>query len=487
MAKLEDLRKIIDYNLGKIDISNDAKERLRQRVHGGGSKRLLGARFRYTAAIVIISLICFVGFNIFNNKPTNVKANNLMQGISPANVQTVSLDNKFIDATANFSVELLKKSINRDKNSVISPMSVYLALGMTGNGADRNTLKQFEFLLGNNKLSMDELNNYYYSFIKSFSDIKEKDLKVGNSIWYSSKDGLDVYKDFLQKNADYYGADAYMVDFNSNNTLKDINNWVKVNTNNRIDKILDSIDKNAMMYLINTIYFNGQWEKQYSSDDIHNGAFYTNGIVPKPHVDNNMIQKTKNTNISKNDNSSVYVEFMNSEENKYLKDDMAEGFVKKYKGDKFSFVALLPNEGVDINKYIQSISGSKFVSILKNVSDKKIKVSIPKFKYDYDLNLNETLKKMGFTDSFDSSKADFSKMAKDSDGLFISRIIHKASVQVDELGTKAAAATAIGMRTKSAELNLPKCIDLNRPFVYAIVDNKTNLPIFMGTVLNPEK
>ncbi|GKX65388.1 serpin family protein [Inconstantimicrobium mannanitabidum] len=487
MAKLEDLKKIIDYNLGKIDISNDAKEQLRQRAHGAGSKRLLGARFRYTAAVAIISLICFVGFNIFDNKPVVVKANNLMQGISPTKVQVVSLDNKFIDATANFSIELFKKSINKDKNSVISPMSVYLALGMTGNGADRNTLKQFEFLLGNNKLSLDELNNYYYSFINSFSNIKAKEFKVSNSIWYGSKDELDVYKDFLQKNADYYGADAYNVDFNSNNTLNDINNWVKANTNNRIDKILDSIDRDAMMYLINTIYFNGQWEKQYSSKDIHNGAFYTNGIVPKPYVDNNMIQESQSSNTLNNDNSSVYLDFMNSEENKYLKDDMAEGFIKKYKGDKFSFVALLPNEGVDINKYIQSISGRKFVNILRNASDKKINVSIPKFKYDYDLNINEALKKMGFTDGLDSSKADFSKMAKESEGLFISKVIHKASIQVDELGTKAAASTVVEMKSAALKINLPKCIILNRPFVYAIVDNKTNLPIFMGTVLNPNK
>lgn len=483
MAKLKDLKNIVDYNLGKLDISQDAKKSLRQRVHKGGSKRLFSVRLKYTVAIVAIALVCFLGINLYNNRPIVVKASNLMKDIKPTKVSEVSLDNKFIDATANFSVELFKKSITKGKNSIISPASVYLALGMTGNGATNNTLKQFEALLGNSNITMDELNKYYYSFTKNFSGLKSEKFKISNSIWYRGKGGLEIYKDFLQKNSDYYGADAYMVDFNSKDTVKNINNWVRFNTDKRIDKIIDKIDKDTMMYLINTVLFEGKWENAYTGDQIHGGQFYTDGSFPKVDVNMNDFNKRDD----KEQTSEVTVDFMNSTENSYLKDDKAEGFIKKYKGDKFSFVALLPNEGISIDDYVQSLSGDKFINILNKASSEQVQVGIPKFKYDYEKDLVEPLKKMGFTNAFDSSVADFSKMAKNSTNVFISKVLHKTFIQVDEFGTKVAAATRVDMRKALSKFELKKYITLNRPFVYAIIDNKTKLPIFMGTVINPSK
>lgn len=483
MANLKDLKNIIDCQLGKLDISQNAKEDLKERVKSNNNYKLFGIRFRYIAAIAVIVLICLLGVNFFNTPKLNVKANDLMKEIKSNQVKEVDLDKEFIDETTNFSVELFKNSITKDKNSLISPTSVYMALGMTGNGADKNTLSQFEFLLGNNKLSMDQLNEYYYSLSKSINNAKDSNVKLNNSIWYRSQGGLEVYKDFLQKNADYYGADAYMVDFNSKDTVKDINNWVRFNTDKRIDKIIDKIDKDTMMYLINTVLFEGKWENAYTGNQIHGGQFYTDGSSPKVEVNMNDFNKTDD----KEQTSEVTVDFMNSTENSYLKDDKAEGFIKKYKGDKFSFVALLPNEGISIDDYVQSLSGNKFINILNKASSEQVQVGIPKFKYDYEKDLVEPLKKMGFTNGFDSSVANFSKMAKDSTNVCISKVLHKTFIQVDELGTKVAAATRVDMRKEAYKFEMKKCITLNRPFVYAIIDNKTKLPIFMGTVINPSK
>lgn len=411
-------------------------------------------------AVIIVFVMIFG--SVFNNRhASKVSAANLMEKVKSQNVKTVKLDNNFIKSTADFSVDLFKSSYKKDKNSLISPTSVYLALGMTANGADKNTLKEFESLLGGN-INLKDLNTYYYSLSKDLTNIEGGKLSIANSIWYRDSQTLSIKEDFLQTNADYYNASAYKSDFSSTKTVKDINNWVKNNTGGLIDNIIDSIDADTIMYLINAVYFENQWEKPYTKSDIRKDTF----------------------NLS--DGTNTNTDFMYSAENYYLKDDKAEGFMKQYKDNKYSFVALLPNDGVSIDSYVASLSGEGFLNLIKNKSEETVTTALPKFKSEYKISLVDSLKKMGLEECFDSAKANFTRMGSSSEGnIYVSNVLHKTFISVDELGTKAGAVTSVEMKSLGMAL-ISHNIILNRPFVYAIIDNETNLPLFLGTMMSPE-
>lgn len=411
------------------------------------------------SAIILLSIVLI---NIFNDTSTTVNAQDLLKNVSPNKVSTETLPINFITATSDFSISLLKQSISPGKNSLISPTSVALALGMTANGADGNTLDQFKKLLGGSNFSIDQLNRFYYTMSSDLQNDKINKIHLANSIWYRQDESLKVKPDFLQTNADFFKAAAYKADFNSPNTIKDINNWVKNNTNGMIDKIVEEIKADTIMYLFNTVLFEAEWKKVYDASEIRQGNFLLS------------------------DGKNISADFMYSNE-KYLKSDTAQGFMKPYKGDKYSFVAMLPNEDISLEDYIKSLDGKNFLNFVNSKSDDSATVGFPKFKYDYEVSLVEPLKNLGFTEGFSSSNANFNKMATSSDGnIYIGDVLHKTFIQVDELGTKAGAVTKVEIRTGSAMLETNRVI-LDRPFVYAIIDNETNLPLFIGTVMNPLK
>lgn len=460
MRKLEDLKKIADTNLDKLDMSKESKLRLIR-----AAKKVSYKRFRYIGIPVVAAAIAFIILftGVFSQNVTlRVHADDLMKGITPQKVETVELSEKFLLSTADFSVELFKKAYTKGKNSLVSPTSVYLALGMTASGADGSTLKEFESLLGNSGINIKDLNTYYNSLAGKLTNTQSSKVNIANSIWYRDIESLDVKREFLQANADYYNAAAYEADFNSKKTVQDINDWVKANTGNQIDKIIDKIDPNTVMYLINALYFDGQWIKPYEKDNVHKDNFELSDGTIKP------------------------VDFMYSLEEGYIKDEKAQGFMKPYKDGKYSFVALLPNKGVSIDSYVSSLTGKGFINLLINKSADKVSAALPKFKSEYSIKLTEPLKQMGLKECFDEGKANFEKMASDMKGnLWIGDILHKTAISVDTEGTKAGAATKVQLQTKG-EATIQHSIILNRPFVYAIVDNETKLPLFIGTVMNPE-
>ncbi len=463
MRKLDELKNIADSNLEKLDLSQEAKLRLKKEVKKTDriSIKKLGFIGIPAVAAVIAFMMMYTG--IFSQAPSKVYASDLMKGITPQKVETTLLSDDFLKSTADFSVDLFKNSYTKGKNSLISPTSVYLALGMTANGADGNTLKEFEVLLGKYNIKTKDLNVYYNGLAKKLTNTVSGKIHIGNSIWYRQDTNLNIKKNFLQTNADYYGAAAYQKDFNSKRTLDDINNWVKSNTHNLIDKIIDKIDANTLMYLINTIYFEDQWQEPYAKDEVRKAPF--------------MLQ----------DGTTKTVEFMHSEEIGYLKDAKAQGFIKPYKDGKYSFVALLPNEGVSLDNYVNSLSGENFVNLLKNSSKGTVSADLPKFKSDYKIELVEPLKQMGLKDCFDEVTANFTKMADSKPGdVYVGDVLHKTFITVDTDGTKAGAVTKIQMQYKGLPAEASHKIILNRPFVYAIVDNETYLPLFIGTMTNPE-
>lgn len=240
-------------------------------------------------------------------------------------------------------------------------------------------------------------------------------------------------------------------------TLRDINNWVKKNTDGMIEKIIDDLDPDAVMYLINTVLFDAEWENIYKKDEIRDSTFTA-------------LDSTKRT-----------VSMMYSTEQRYLDDGKATGFIKPYKSG-YSFVALLPNGDISLSDYVASMTGKSFIDTIKNAKDVPVETAIPKFSYDYDIEMSGALKALGMTKPFDAAKADFSALgSSDSGNIFISRVLHKAYIAVDGKGTKAGAATAVETNLMSDTVGIYR-VTLDRPFVYAIIDDATGLPVFIGTV-----
>ena len=437
-------------NLEKLDVSEALKRRFKNEV--------IKISFMGILAVAVVVAFIIVSTSIFfGGRAPKVLAEDLMHGIKPQKVETVELKDEFTNGAANFSVDLFKQAYKKGENSLVSPTSVYLALGITANGSDGNTLKEFENLLGKNNLNIQKLNTYYNSLSKKLTKVNSGKLSIANSIWF--RQNLDVKKDFLQINANYFNASVYEADFNNANTVKDINNWVKLNTSNTIDKIITEIDKNTIMYLINAVAFEDKWEKNYNKSDVLKDYFQ-------------LEDGTKQT-----------VNFMHSEENWYVKADKVTGFIKPYKNGKYSFLALLPNNNISIDNYIASLSGEDITWLLKNKTKDTVKVALPEFKVEDQINLKPALEKMGLKDCFIEGKANFANMANNSEGIYLRDILHKTYVSVDHEGTKAGASTKVEMAQKS--ISTAHSIILNRPFIYAIIDNETNLPLFIGTMMKP--
>lgn len=411
-------------------------------------------------AILSLILICSMAVNL-TGCATKVQAADLMEGVQANTVTGKAADDAFAQSQMRLAVELFQSSVleSKDENVLISPLSIQLALAMTANGAEGNTKAEMEALLGG-EISLEDLNEYLYSYVNNLSSAEKYKLQIANSIWFRDDEGrLQVEKDFLQKNADYYGAQAYKAAFDDQ-TLKDINNWVKDHTDGMIDSILDQIDEDAVMYLINALVFDAEWQHVYDKSDVYKGKFTNIGGTEKQ------------------------VDMMHSEETVYLQDENAIGFMKPYSGSKYNFAVLLPNEGVDIYEYIAGLTGESLMETLSTPQLGMVMATLPKFSYEYELTMNDVLKELGMPSAFIGDTADFSKMAHSSRGnIYIGDVLHKTFISVDELGTKAGAVTKVQMNDESAPMS-EWVVTLNRPFVYMIIDNETNLPVFIGTVMD---
>lgn len=412
---------------------------------------------RISLVIISLLLVCAMAVNL-TGCTMKVQAKDLMEGITPNNVDALDdLSSQNADVT-DFAIRLFKASNDKGKNTLISPLSVLCALAMTANGAEEETLAQMEEVLG---MTTDELNLYLYSYMKNLPQGDKYKLSLANSIWFTEDERFTVNQDFLQTNADYYGADIYKAPFDKQ-TLKDINNWVKQNTDGMIPEILDQIPPEAIMYLVNALAFEAEWSEIYEKHQVKDGEF------------------------TKEDGTKQDVKFMYGSEGTYFEDEKATGFMKRYKGGKYAFVAMLPNEGVSVSEYIASLDGESLNALLANPQYATVRTSIPKFETEYKVDMSDILQSMGMTEAFDMYNADFEGLGTSTDGnIYISRVLHKTFISVGEKGTKAGAATIVDMKNgAAAEPTEPKEVYLDRPFVYMLVDCENNIPFFIGTMMD---
>ena len=361
-----------------------------------------------------------------------------------------------------FGVPLFQNAVKGAKegeNVLVSPLSAWTALCMAEQGAAGKTKEQMEQVLhisaGDNHL------NYGYQLIQRSTESEEGQLQLANGIWIKNVNTLHVKDEFLKKNKTYFDATAYLAPFDET-TLQDINHWVAEKTDGMIEEILKEIRAEEVMYLVNALSFDAEWQRIYNETEVWDDIF------------------------TSEDGTEQLVPMLHSKESVYLEDETAVGFMKYYKGQQYAFVALLPNEGLTMAEYVEGLTADTLQSLFENAGKGSVEVTMPKFSVDYGFSLKESLMQMGMTDAFSEDDADFHPMAtSDIGNIYISRVEQNCFIAVDERGTKAGAATAVAMANKMALMNTKK-VNLNRPFVYLIVECDNYEPLFLGTLMNAE-
>lgn len=407
--------------------------------------------------ISLAAAFCLVVHLAFfrDNGVTPVHAVDLMEGITANSVETVDLHGG-VSTITDFSVRLTQMANTPGENTMISPLSLLYAMGMTANGAKGETLAQIESAFG---MTIEDLNGWLHTFAR---EIDGRQFRVANSIWFKDDSRFHVSRDFLQTNANYYAADLYQAAFNED-TLADINHWVSQKTDGMIPKLLERIDPDDVMYLINALCFDGVWETPYLDAQVREDLFY------------------------REDGETVMVDFMHSTESLFLKDANSTGFIKPYEGREYAFVALLPNEGISVEEYLTSLSGENLADLLAGAQAVPVNASLPKFETEYSVLMNGILEDMGIRHAFHAKEADLSSLGtSDGGNLYISQVLQKTFISVNERGTKAAASTEVTITTESAIVPAHmETVKLDRPFVYMIVHMETGTPLFMGTMMDP--
>jgi len=368
----------------------------------------------------------------------------------------------FKKASADFSLELFQRCVaakGKNANVTIAPMSVLNTMALAANGAGGSTATQLRDALGDGA-SIARINKNLAWYNSKLTNSKKAKIRTANAIWYHDDGSIAMKKGFLKAAKKYYAAAVTPADFTDPATTTDVNAWVSKQTDGMIKKIVDRLDSDTRIAIVNALYFDAKWQEPFEKDTVRTKTFTAaNGKKHK-------------------------VKMMFGTEHRYIEGEGVTGFVKPYaKG--YSYVALLPKKGTSVKKFVKGLDGDDFRALVAGAEHAEVHVAMPKYTITYSNDaMEQQLKDMGLSRAF-GAKANFKKMAKSSEGpLYIDTVVHKTKIQVDENGTKAAAATGAMMKAGAALIGEVKKVTLNRPFVYAIVDNATDLPVFIGTVNN---
>lgn len=380
----------------------------------------------------------------------------LIASVSPAAVEGKPVDEPFRLALADFGVRLLQELEEPGKNLLISPLSAELALTMAANGAAGETRTEMEAVLSGG-IAVEDWNRYLYGYTRSLPSTQMCKLEFANSIWFRDrKADLTVEPSFLECCAAFYDAAVYKAPFDRQ-TVEEMNRWISEYTEGRIDKVIEDIPDEARLYLLNALAFDGNWLVPYLERRVEDGTFTTA------------------------DGTEQTVTMMSGEERRYLETEQATGFLRPYDGG-YSFGALLPREGTSLEELLTEMTGEELLAALDGARKAEVWAVIPKFSCRYSAQLEQPLARLGMPMAF-TDQADFSQMGSSKDGpLTIGEVRHETSISVDEQGTQSAAMTAV-MLTPGAAVGVERyVVRLDRPFLYFIVDDTANLPVFLGIV-----
>lgn len=348
------------------------------------------------------------------------------------------------------------------KNMFISPTSLFMALSMAYNGADGETKKEMAGTLNLEDMDLDELNRANAALMTWLHDKLSVDLTIANSLWLNDRFSLE--EPFQKQMTDYFNAKIEEIDIDDSVSVDHMNHWVKAATNSKIDDMVEvPLHSDLVAFLINVIYFNGNWHHEFNSDLTEPRDFHT-------------VEGTKE------------LPFMHLEADlNYMENDLFQVVELPYQNQEMSMHVVLPKEGSSLETFYEAMSRDQWQKWMNELTEREGHVMLPKFELEYEVTLNDALKALGMGKAFSSKVANFSNMAKGDDPVFIYEIKQKSYLNISEEGTEAAAATSIEMRTESYSPTDPPPFQMivDRPFFFTITDNETNAILFMGTIFDP--
>lgn len=380
--------------------------------------------------------------------------------LTPKVIELTAQASKVIESSNKFGVELFRRAaVTESGNLMLSPLSAGAALTMALNGADGQTFEQIRQMLGYPaNMTIAEINQAYRSLVGQLlaADPKVK-LTLANAMFYRL--GFIVKQPFTSALATDFRAHIEGLDFDQPSAINTINNWARDNTNGRIPRVIDQISAQTVMFLLNALYFKGDWTYQFNKSETRNQPFYSDGggQISVPTMSGKIQAKT----FTGNNFRAIEL---------------------PYGRKNFSMVVIVPNG--TLGQFYQTFTPeiwSQITSSLDNEMTQPVGtiVSLPKFEFKYEKLLNSQLQSLGMTDAFVPYVANFSKMTDWE--VFVSFVKQNTFIKVDETGTEAAAVTTIGIGVVS----LPPSFDANKPFVFAIRERTTNTLLFIGSVANP--
>ncbi len=405
----------------------------------------------------IFMTLIFIGFGLclgdFNNALGQID-----REISISEKSLAQSSNKF---GFNIFREIVNSKYGKDKNVFVSPLSISMALTMTYNGAKSETKDAMAKTLELSDMPVDDVNDSYASLMELLTHLDpDVTFEIANSIWY--RQGYEIEKDFIDINHSCFHALVRNLDFSAPDAADIINAWVDENTSGKIKEVVSKpIDPLMVMFLINAIYFYGDWTVPFKAKDTDDDKF------------------------TLLDGSTASCKMMHKEQSlSYFANDDFQAVSLPY-GDKvFSMTVILPKPEVYIDKLTAMLNNDNWNSWLLNFSNQRGSLYLPKFKLEYALSLVDALKAMGMGVAFTPGKADFTGICE-KETLFISEVKHKTFVRVDEKGTEAAAVTSVGMMTTGLPPQPAFVMRVDRPFIFVISENKAQSVLFMGKIVEP--
>lgn len=391
-----------------------------------------------------------------------VRAQELTADFEPQVMDTTTDLTAGGEAVTDFALSLLREERSGSVSVLLSPVSILNALGMVANGASGTTLKQIETATG---MSLHQLNDFLYTYRMSLpADSKTCKAALANSAWL--RDTFRVEDAFLRSCVNYYSAEVYRSAFDSG-LVTDLNRWVSKKTDGMISDLLEKEPgAQTMLYLVNAACFDAKWETPYTKENVRTDGIFTAASGKRQTAD-----------------------YLDSHETIYLSSNNVSGFLKPYDGGKYAFVALVPDEGVTLADYLRNLTGEHLYQLITDHHYADVQASIPKFTARSELELEEPLRAAGISDLFDVSAADLRGLGSAPNGntLYVNSVLHKTYLELDENGTKAAAATSLDVNAGAAPPSEDvKTVTLDRPFLYMVVDTHACVPLFMGTVTSME-
>ena len=370
-------------------------------------------------------------------------------------------------ASRDFGLRLFRtvNAADEGENVFLSPLSVSMALGMTLNGAEGATRTAMEETLALNGLSQKEINESYQSLIDLLTELDPKvQMRLANSIWH--RNTFSVEQPFIDTNKEYFDAEVAALDFDSPQAPATINDWVAGATKGKIEEIVPArIPRNAMMYLINAVHFEGTWKYQFDES------------------------KTKKAPFTRTDSSETTVDMMRLEDTKlpYYRGEDVAAVDLPYGGGPFAMTVLVPTRrGPSADSLAAALDAERWKTLTdrlqENDKTELAWVELPRFTLEYEKRLNDVLRAMDMEEAFEEERSDFSGINEEmGKRLVITEVMHKTFVEVNEEGTEASAATSVAVGPTS----LPPHITADRPFLFVIRERHSGTILFVGKVGDP--